>query len=204
MHSSQGRFSQQMNLLRRQFAQSAELPFSDVLSPEVVELVLTEAGVTWKECTYTPLTTLLVFTWQAISQDQSCQGAVTKLANRLQRRLMAQQNRSWDFDQEEGMLDAARLARVIVNPAHSLSYKIERETDFRDTVVTLAEWVMTCRNSGRATATLLARRTSVPCSVVTSGRCDSPPSHVPTSPPGNHQWACTTSAFHDRAARARH
>jgi cobaltochelatase CobT len=65
------------------------------------------------------------------------QGAVTKLANRLQRRLMAQQNRSWDFDQEEGMLDAARLARVIVSPGHSLSYKAERETDFRDTVVTL-------------------------------------------------------------------
>ncbi|MDB5709881.1 MAG: cobalt chelatase [Sphingomonas bacterium] len=65
------------------------------------------------------------------------QGVVTKLANRLQRRLMAQQNRSWDFDQEEGILDAARLARVVVNPTLSLSYKIERETDFRDTVVTL-------------------------------------------------------------------
>jgi cobaltochelatase CobT len=65
------------------------------------------------------------------------QGAVTRLANRLQRRLMAQQNRSWDFDQEEGMLDAARLARVVVSPGHSLSYKIERETKFRDTVVTL-------------------------------------------------------------------
>ncbi len=65
------------------------------------------------------------------------QGAVTKLANRLQRRLMAQQNRSWDFDQDEGMLDAARLARVIINPMQSLSYKIERETDFKDTVVTL-------------------------------------------------------------------
>ena len=65
------------------------------------------------------------------------QGAVTKLANRLQRRLMAQQSRSWDFDQEEGMLDAARLARVVVSPGHSLSYKIERETDFRDTCVTL-------------------------------------------------------------------
>jgi cobaltochelatase CobT len=65
------------------------------------------------------------------------QSAVTKLANRLQRRLMAQQNRSWDFDQEEGLLDAARLARVIVNPAHSLSYKIERETEFRDTIVSL-------------------------------------------------------------------
>jgi cobaltochelatase CobT len=65
------------------------------------------------------------------------QGAVTKLANRLQRRLMAQQNRSWEFDQEEGLLDAARLARVVASPTHSLSYKIERDTDFRDTVVTL-------------------------------------------------------------------
>ncbi|HST37561.1 MAG TPA: cobaltochelatase subunit CobT [Allosphingosinicella sp.] len=65
------------------------------------------------------------------------QSAVTKLANRLQRRLMAQQNRSWDFDQEEGMLDAARLARVIVNPFHSLSFKVERDTEFRDTIVTL-------------------------------------------------------------------
>lgn len=65
------------------------------------------------------------------------QGAVTKLANRLQRRLMAQQNRSWDFDQEEGILDAARLARVVTAPGHSLSYKIERDTEFRDTVVTL-------------------------------------------------------------------
>ncbi len=64
-------------------------------------------------------------------------GAVTRLANRLQRRLMAQQLRSWDFDQEEGMLDAARLARIIVSPGHSLSYKIERDTEFRDTVVTL-------------------------------------------------------------------
>ncbi|QPQ54456.1 cobaltochelatase subunit CobT [Allosphingosinicella flava] len=65
------------------------------------------------------------------------QGAVTKLANRLQRRLMAQQARSWDFDQEEGLLDAARLARVVINPAHSLSYKIERDTEFKDTVVSL-------------------------------------------------------------------
>ncbi|MEO5868045.1 MAG: cobaltochelatase subunit CobT [Sphingomonas sp.] len=65
------------------------------------------------------------------------QGAVTKLANRLQRRLMAQQNRSWDFDQEEGILDAARLARVVVSPGLSLSYKVERETEFKDTVVTL-------------------------------------------------------------------
>ena len=65
------------------------------------------------------------------------QSAVSKLANRLQRRLMAQQNRAWDFDQEEGLLDAARLARVVVSPGMSLSYKVERDTDFRDTVVTL-------------------------------------------------------------------
>jgi len=71
------------------------------------------------------------------SQLAGLQGVVTRLANRLQRRLMAQQNRSWDFDQEEGLLDAARLARVIISPGHSLSYKVERDTDFKDTVVTL-------------------------------------------------------------------
>jgi cobaltochelatase CobT len=70
-------------------------------------------------------------------QMASSQSVVTRLANRLQRRLMAQQARSWDFDQEEGLLDAARLARVIVNPVHSLSYKVERETEFRDTIVSL-------------------------------------------------------------------
>ncbi|MDP9422146.1 MAG: cobaltochelatase subunit CobT [Pseudomonadota bacterium] len=70
-------------------------------------------------------------------QMTSLGGVVTRLANRLQRRLMAQQARSWDFDQEEGLLDAARLARVIVNPGHSLSYKIEKETEFKDTVVSL-------------------------------------------------------------------
>ncbi|MFQ3594763.1 MAG: cobaltochelatase subunit CobT [Sphingomonadaceae bacterium] len=67
----------------------------------------------------------------------SLQGAVTKLANRLQRRLLAQQNRAWDFDQEEGLLDTARLTRVVVSPEHALSYKVERDTDFRDTVVSL-------------------------------------------------------------------
>jgi cobaltochelatase CobT len=70
-------------------------------------------------------------------QMTSLGGVVTRLANRLQRRLMAQQARSWDFDQEEGLLDAARLARVIVTPGHSLSYKVERETEFKDTVVSL-------------------------------------------------------------------
>ena len=71
------------------------------------------------------------------AQLKGLQGVVTRLANRLQRRLMAQQNRSWDFDQDEGLLDAARLARVIVSPGQSLSYKVERDTEFKDTVVTL-------------------------------------------------------------------
>jgi cobaltochelatase CobT len=63
--------------------------------------------------------------------------AVARLANRLQRRLLAQQNRAWDFDLEEGTLDASRLPRVIIDPMHALSFKRERDTDFRDTVVTL-------------------------------------------------------------------
>lgn len=71
------------------------------------------------------------------SQLTGLQGIVTKLANRLQRRLMAQQNRSWNFDQEEGLLDAARLARVVISPGHSLSYKVEQEQEFKDTIVTL-------------------------------------------------------------------
>jgi cobaltochelatase CobT len=65
------------------------------------------------------------------------QGAVGQLANRLQRRLMAQQNRSWDFDLEEGYLDTARLPRLIIDPMQPLSFKMERDTQFRDTVVTL-------------------------------------------------------------------
>jgi cobaltochelatase CobT len=71
------------------------------------------------------------------SQLTGLQGVVTRLANRLQRRLMAQQNRSWDFDQEEGVLDAARLARVIISPGTALSYKVERDVEFKDTIVTL-------------------------------------------------------------------
>jgi cobaltochelatase CobT len=71
------------------------------------------------------------------AQLKGLQGVVTKLANRLQRRLMAQQNRSWDFDQEEGLIDAARLARVVISPGHALSYKVERDVEFKDTIVTL-------------------------------------------------------------------
>jgi cobaltochelatase CobT len=74
---------------------------------------------------------------QLDQQLQHLQGVVSRLANRLQRRLMAQQTRAWEFDLEEGMLDAGRLARVVVNPMQSLSYKRERDTDFRDTVVSL-------------------------------------------------------------------
>ena len=65
------------------------------------------------------------------------QGVVSRLANRLQRRLMAQQTRSWEFDLEEGLLDAGRLARIVANPMHSLSFKREKETQFRDTVVSM-------------------------------------------------------------------
>ena len=70
-------------------------------------------------------------------QLEPLKGAVSRLANRLQRRLQAQQNRSWEFDREEGILDAGRLARVVANPTTPLSFKIEKDTDFRDTVVTL-------------------------------------------------------------------
>jgi cobaltochelatase CobT len=65
------------------------------------------------------------------------QGMIGRLANRLQRRLLAQQTRSWDFDLDEGLLDTARLTRVVVNPEHALSYKLEKDTEFRDTVVSL-------------------------------------------------------------------
>jgi cobaltochelatase CobT len=70
-------------------------------------------------------------------QLEPLKGAVSRLANKLQRRLQAQQNRSWLFDLEEGILDAGRLARVITNPTTSLSFKMEKDTEFRDTVVTL-------------------------------------------------------------------
>jgi cobaltochelatase CobT len=70
-------------------------------------------------------------------QLEPLKGAVSRLANKLQRRLQAQQNRSWDFDLEEGALDAGRLARVVANPTTPLSFKQEKDTEFRDTCVTL-------------------------------------------------------------------
>jgi cobaltochelatase CobT len=70
-------------------------------------------------------------------QLQHLHGVVARLANRLQRRLLAKQTRSWQFDLEEGLLDTARLARVIVNPVMPLTFKQEKQTEFRDTIVTL-------------------------------------------------------------------
>ena len=70
-------------------------------------------------------------------QLEPLKGAVSRLANKLQRRLQAQQSRSWEFDREEGILDVARLARVVANPTTPLSFKVEKDMEFRDTCVTL-------------------------------------------------------------------
>ncbi len=70
-------------------------------------------------------------------QLQAMQGVVSRLANKLQRLLMAQQNRSWEFDLEEGLLDTSRLTRIIMDPMYPLSFKREKDMTFRDTVVTL-------------------------------------------------------------------
>jgi cobaltochelatase CobT len=74
---------------------------------------------------------------QLDQQLQHMQGVISKLANRLQRRLLAQQTRAWEFDLDEGLLDAGRLSRVVVNPMQALSYKRELDMEFRDTVVTM-------------------------------------------------------------------
>ena len=70
-------------------------------------------------------------------QLASVSNVVSRLANRLQRKLLAQQNRSWSFDLEEGLLDTSRLTRVITDPTASLAFKEEEDTEFRDTVVTI-------------------------------------------------------------------
>ncbi|MDP2123185.1 MAG: cobaltochelatase subunit CobT [Parvibaculum sp.] len=70
-------------------------------------------------------------------QLQQMQGVVSRLANRLQRRLLAQQNRTWEFDLEEGILDAARLTRAVIDPMQPLAFKVEHDMNFRDTIVTL-------------------------------------------------------------------
>ena len=70
-------------------------------------------------------------------QMENLQSVVSRLANKLQRKLLAQQNRAWMFDLDEGVLDAARLARIVADPMQPLSYKMEQDQEFRDTVVTL-------------------------------------------------------------------
>ena len=85
-------------------------------------------------CDPEELTRLRAYLDQQLSAYSS---VVARLANRLQRRLMAKQNRAWMFDLEEGVLDAARLTRIIVDPTAPLSFKQEQDTDFRDTVVSL-------------------------------------------------------------------
>ncbi|SHG62061.1 cobaltochelatase CobT subunit [Cognatiyoonia sediminum] len=70
-------------------------------------------------------------------QLEPLKGAVSRLANKLQRRLQAKQNRSWEFDREEGILDAGRLARIVASPTTPLSFKVEKDMEFRDTVVTM-------------------------------------------------------------------
>ena len=70
-------------------------------------------------------------------QLQHIQGAVTRLANKLQRKLLAQQNRSWEFDLEEGLLDVSKLTRVIIDPTSPLSFKMEKDIEFKDTIVSL-------------------------------------------------------------------
>lgn len=113
-----------------------DLPFSDVerwdysaFTTQFDETVSAE-----DLCDAEELTRLRNFLDQQLAPIQ---GVVARLANRLQRLLMAQQNRSWEFDLEEGLLDSARLSRVVIDPMHPLSFKVEREMDFRDTVVTL-------------------------------------------------------------------
>lgn len=118
-------------------AHRPDLPFSEggSLSDYKVYCTRFDEEITAEElCDAAELERLRGFLDQQLS---SLQGVVGRLANRLQRKLMAQQNRGWDFDLEEGYLDAARLTRVITDPMNPLSFKMERETIFRDTVVTL-------------------------------------------------------------------
>ncbi|MGB7286450.1 MAG: cobaltochelatase subunit CobT [Salaquimonas sp.] len=118
-------------------SQRPQLPFSDlpadsdynVFSYEFDEIITAE-----ELCDEAELDRLRAFLDKQLAH---LQGVVGRLANRLQRRLMAQQNRGWDFDLEEGYLDTARLPRIIMDPMTPLSFKMERETIFRDTVVTL-------------------------------------------------------------------
>ena len=118
-------------------AHRPELPFSNLPPDSDYKVFVTEFDeeITAEElCDEAELDRLRAFLDKQLAH---LQGVVGRLANRLQRRLMAQQNRGWDFDLEEGVLDTARLTRIITDPMTPLSYKWERDTVFRDTVVTL-------------------------------------------------------------------
>ena len=118
----------QGNPIRPQF-RDQDTPVYTAYSSEFDEVVTAEAL-----CDNDELTRLRA---QLDQQLVHLQGVVGRLANRLQRRLLAQQQRWWEFDLDEGLLDAGRLDRVVTNPMYPLSYKIEKQSEFRDTVVTL-------------------------------------------------------------------
>jgi cobaltochelatase CobT len=114
-----------------------QLPFSNNTSPDFYKVFsnsFDEIVAANDLCDEEELTRLRAYLDKQLA---NMQGVVARLANRLQRRLMAQQNRSWDFDLEEGILDTAKLMRVVIDPMHPLSFKMEKDTNFRDTVVTL-------------------------------------------------------------------
>ena len=118
-------------------SQRPQLPFSDLPADSdyrVFSYEFDEVTTAEELCDEAELDRLRAFLDKQLAH---LQGVVGRLANRLQRRLMAQQNRGWDFDLEEGYLDTARLPRIIMDPMTPLSFKMERETVFRDTVVTL-------------------------------------------------------------------
>ncbi len=114
-----------------------QLPFSNTVSHDSYKVYTNSfdeiVGAT-DLCDEEELTRLRAYLDKQLS---NLQGVVARLANRLQRRLMAQQNRSWDFDLEEGILDSSKLMRVIIDPMNPLSFKMEKDMKFRDTVVTL-------------------------------------------------------------------
>jgi cobaltochelatase CobT len=114
-----------------------QLPFSNTASQDFYKVyanTFDEVVGATDLCDEEELTRLRAYLDKQLS---SLQGVVARLANRLQRRLMAQQNRSWEFDIEEGILDSAKLMRVVIDPMHPLSFKTEKDTNFRDTIVTL-------------------------------------------------------------------
>jgi cobaltochelatase CobT len=114
-----------------------QLPFSNAATHDSYKVYTNsfdETVVATDLCDDDELTRLRAYLDKQLA---NLQGVVARLANRLQRRLMAQQNRSWEFDLEEGILDTSKLMRVVIDPMHPLSFKMEKDMKFRDTVVTL-------------------------------------------------------------------